>query len=235
LTHQGRPVIDLDDLDPAVLATLQRIAIVRHGARSSGTLKVHAFGGDALFDQDAGHCAGAALGELLVGLGAACGVGVADHQNGGVGLPGEGAGQLAYLTLTVDAELGAAHREHALVFHLGNDAGFFRSGAGSTAGSLQGFHLQLEVFLLGQFLQALDATLVHQRQATAGSRPNCSTTDDGAAIALGQRTDSRARGGTQQATGDAVDRATVVGGEVVDGGAAAGTQANGKGQGAGAE
>ena len=219
---QHRAVVDLDDLHSAVLAALQRVAIVGKWPRGAGALEVHAFGADALLGKDAGHGAGPALGEFLVGLRAAAGVGVADHQDGGLLLAGEGAGQFAHLTLAIDAELGAADGKHALVFHLGDDAGVFRGGARGAAGRLQGFHLQLEVLFLGQFFQAVDAALVSQRQAAAGSSTDDGAPDNCATITLGQRSGGGPGGCAQQAAGDAVDGAAVVGHEVIDGGATAG-------------
>ena len=170
------------------------------------------------------------LGEFLVGLRAAAGVGVADHQDGGLLLAGEGAGQFAYLALAIDAELGAADGKHALVFYLGDDAGVFRGGARGAAGRLQGFHLQLEVLFLGQFFQAVDAALVSQRQAAAGSSTDDGAPDNCATITLGQRSGGGPGGCAQQAAGDAVDGAAVVGHEVIDGGATTGAQADGNGQ-----
>ena len=152
-------VVHLDDFHPAILAALQWVGIVGNRSRGACALKVHAFLGDPLLGENAGHRTGAALRQRLVGRRTAGGIGMADHQNRGgaflARLAGEGAGELAHLALAIGAQGRAAQREHAFVLHLGNDACFFWRGANFNGRGLQGFNLHGQVLFPGQLFKAL--------------------------------------------------------------------------------
>jgi len=170
--YQGLFVGQLDDFHTAVLATQQRVAVIGNRARCPGALVIDGTGRDAGLQHDLAHGLGAALGQLLVEIGIAHGIAVANDQQatclrllgGGLLVGGGRLGihlrQLGHGALAVGGQLVGASGEHPGVFDLGHQARLFRDGGHHRSrgnGQLLGGDLQ--VLFLGDAVKLLQARL----------------------------------------------------------------------------